>query len=164
MRSVFCLPAFYVIRCFDVYCTVPSLSEILLTFTVGRFRNKFDRIQFRSFRGQLKDGLTHRRQSVTNRVQYKDQNTTKLRINIPCSLLANMTLASEHTSVPFWAIAVRVLPCIILLVSGKQRLHARPVVPFYHLEGKNVQELSYCLLFMLYGCCDIEERRKGSGF
>jgi hypothetical protein len=49
-------------------------------------------------------------------------------------------------------------------VSGKQRLHARPVVPFYHLEGKNVQELFYYLSFMFYGCRNIEERRKGTEF
>jgi hypothetical protein len=35
MRSIFCITEFYVIRCFDVSCTVTSLSEILLTFTVG---------------------------------------------------------------------------------------------------------------------------------
>jgi hypothetical protein len=37
-------------------------------------------------------------------------------------------------------------------VSGKQRLHARPVVPFHHLEGKFVQKFVYSLLLMFYGC------------
>jgi hypothetical protein len=124
MRSMFCIPTFYVIRCFDirVCCTVPSLSEIFLTFTVGRFRNKFDRIQFRSFEGQLKDGRTGVRLLWT---VYKEQNTTKLGINIPCSLSANMTVASEHSSVPFWAVAVRVLPRIILLLFQANNAYTR---------------------------------------
>jgi len=140
------MPEFYVIRCFDVYCTVPSLSEILLTFTVGRFHNKFDRIQFRSLIGQLKDGRTDVRLLWT---VYKEQNTMKLKINIPCSLSANMTVASEDSSVPLWAIAVRVLPWIILLLFQANNAYTRD--QWFHSIIWKVR--TYRSYFTIYRSC-----------
>jgi len=36
-----------------------------------------------------------------------------------------ITIASEHSSVPFWAIAVRVLSCVILLLFQANNAYTR---------------------------------------